>query len=114
MKNFKTILILICSILSFNSYASEIFLNCIAEGTQTLQLNIDRENNTASQTWIQDDGSGVVSDLGMKTTPKEYLFTSRSNMSFSLNRENLVLTEDFFGLLTIRQCSIIETKKNQI
>ena len=113
MKNFKTILILICSILSFNSYASEIFLNCIAEGTQTLQLNIDRENNTASQTRIQDDGSGVVSDLRMKTTPKEYLFTS-GNMSFSLNRENLALTEDFFGLLIIRQCSIIETKKNQI
>ena len=113
MSNLKTTLILICGLLSFQSYASEIFLNCVAEGSQTLELNIDRENNTATQTRIQDDGSGVVSDLSMKTTPNEYLFSS-SVMTFSLNRETLALSENMFGSITIRQCSIIETKKNVI
>ena len=113
MSNLKITLILICGLLSFQSYASEIFLNCVAEGSQTLELNIDRENNTATQTRIQDDGSGVVSDLSMKTTPNEYLFSS-SVLTFSLNRETLALTENMFGSITIRQCSIIETKKNLI
>jgi len=113
MSNLKITLILICGLLSFQSYASEIFLNCVAEGSQTLELNIDRENNTATQTRIQDDGSGVVSDLSMKTTPNEYLFSS-SVLTFSLNRETLALTENMFGSITIRQCSIIETKKNVI
>ena len=113
MSNLKTTFILICGLLSFLSYASEIFLNCVAEGSQTLELNIDRENNTATQTRIQDDGSGVVSDLSMKTTPNEYLFSS-SVLTFSLNRETLALSENMFGSITIRQCSIIETKKNVI
>lgn len=113
MYNTKTILILIFGLLSFQSYASEIFLNCVAEGKQTLELNIDRENNTATQTRIQNDGSGVVSDLSMKTTPSEYLFSSQV-MTLSLNRETLALTENIFGSITIRQCSIIETKKNVI
>lgn len=113
MSNLKITLILICGLLSFQSYASEIFLNCVAEGSQTLELNIDRENNTATQTRIQDDGSGVVSDLSMKTTPNEYLFSS-SVLTFSLNRETLALTENMFGSITVRQCSIIETKKNVI
>jgi hypothetical protein len=113
MKIFKTTLIVICSIFTFNSHASEIFLNCVAEDTQTLELNIDRENNTATQTRMG-DGPGVVSDLSMKTTPNEYLFRSGSLLTFSLNRETLVLTEDMFGIITIRQCSLIETKKNVI
>ena len=113
MSNLKITLILICGLLSFQSYASEIFLNCVAEGSQTLELSIDRENNTATQTRIQDDGSGVVSDLSMKTTPNEYLFSS-SVLTFSLNRETLALTENMFGSITVRQCSIIETKKNVI
>jgi hypothetical protein len=113
MSNLKITLILICGLLSFQSHASEIFLNCVAEGKQTVELNIDRDNNTATQTRIQDDGSGVVSDLSMKTTPNEYLFSS-SVMTLSLNRETLALTQNIFGGITIRQCSIIETKKNII
>ena len=102
-------------------FADEIFLRCVEEGKQTYELNIDREDSRASVTRMKDDGSGIVTNVEMKTTPGEYLFSSNIS-KINLDRKTLIMVETlhmsgnpgFVIGTNTKQCSLIEVEDNKI
>ena len=70
---------------------------------------------------MKDDGSGIVTNVEMKTTPGEYLFSSNIS-KINLDRKTLIMVETlhmsgnpgFVIGTNTKQCSLIEVEDNKI